>query len=806
MKVILRGLLGALLLLVLSSCAAPSVAPVINSASLVLTNQQHQLTITAYQSDTLGVVIHERSKTPFPSFALAEQAQLASLSVLEQTPDSITVMNGNIRARINLSDWRIDYYSQKQPLTTQLSYQLDERLRQFNFSLSAEEKLAGGGQRVLGMDRRGHRLPLYNRAHYGYGNHSEQMYYSVPAVMSDRRYLLAFDNTAKGYLDIGHSQTKQLEFSAVGGRAGYFITSAPSYPKLISAFTQVVGRQPLPPRWALGNFASRFGYRSQAQVMETVALYNQHQIPLDSIILDLYWFGADIKGHMGNLAWDKQNFPQPQAMIEQLQQQNIKTILITEPFILSSSQRWQEASEAGICTRDASGAVERFNFYFGNTCLIDIFNQASIDWFSAIYDDLTAQGIAGQWGDLGEPEVHPDATQHWLSEFNRRARGDEIHNAFGHQWAKVVYQQQRRFAANKRPLIMMRSGFLGTQRYGIIPWTGDVARNWEGLSAQVELSLQMSLMGLAYTHSDLGGFAGAKTFDSELYLRWLQYGVFQPVFRPHAQDHIAPEPVYHDAAVIARARDAINLRYQMTPYNYSLAIENSLTGMPLMRPVFFAEENRFNDRNSYFWGDAFWVVPLTAPKLTDVELNFPPGVWFDFYNDKRFQAGAPVNYPTRAEGIPVFVKAGSFVPMVSTFSRMTDYSTANMDIHYFADSTVTESTYLWFNDDGESANSLADKNYQALQFSFLAAAEKWQIKLTDNSPRAYPSDLKQLNFILHGVTQRPSAVAYPAGALAFQYDATNQQLKFTLPISIDSSLITIHFRSSTAVTPTSEAP
>ena len=155
------------------------------------------------------------------------------------------------------------------------------------------------------MDRRGHRLPLYNRAHYGYETESIQMNYSLPAVMSNKQYMLLFDNSAKGWVDLAKSEQNVLQFEAVAGRNAYIVIAGDSYPKLIANFTDISGTQPMLPRWAFGNFASRFGYRTQQEVMDTVAKFKALNIPLDSIIIDLYWFGKDIQGHMGNLVWDK---------------------------------------------------------------------------------------------------------------------------------------------------------------------------------------------------------------------------------------------------------------------------------------------------------------------------------------------------------------------------------------------------------------------------------------------------------------------------------------------------------------------
>ena len=195
------------------------------------------------------------------------------------------------------------------------------------------------------------------------------------------------------------------------------------------------------------------------------------------------------------LDWDRKAWPNPEDMIADFRKQGVKTIVVTEPFILSTSSRWQDAIDNAALARNEHGDPKRFDFFFGNSGLVDVFDEAAQDWFWEPYADLFVQGVAGTWGDLGEPEVHPGDSLHWLSDADIEATGDEIHNAYGHAWTKMVYERQVAAYPEVRPMIMMRSGFVGTQRYGIIPWTGDVERSWGGFKPQVELSLSMGLFG-----------------------------------------------------------------------------------------------------------------------------------------------------------------------------------------------------------------------------------------------------------------------------------------------------------------------
>ena len=149
---------------------------------------------------------------------------------------------------------------------------------------------------------------------------------------------------------------------------------------------------------------------------------------------------------------------------------------ITEPFVLSTSSRWDEAVKAKALAKDLAGKPKTFDFYFGNTGLVDVFSKEGTAWFEGIYNELADYGVAGWWGDLGEPEVHPADAIHSIG------TADEIHNVYGHRWAELVYQNRLEQQPAQRPMIMMRSGFAGSQRFGMIPWTGDVSRSWDGLN------------------------------------------------------------------------------------------------------------------------------------------------------------------------------------------------------------------------------------------------------------------------------------------------------------------------------------
>ncbi|MFY8206171.1 MAG: TIM-barrel domain-containing protein, partial [Arenimonas sp.] len=713
-------------------------------------------------------------------------------TVLKERTGSLDFGTTELKVRIDKAPLRIRFEKDGKTLLAENGgLQVTGSSRGFNFALQPQEKLMGTGQRVLGMDRRGHKLPLYNKASYGYTTKAEQMYYSLPAVVSSNKYLLLFDNTASGEVDLGKTDANTLSFSAVDGRTAYVVVAGDTYPEILENYTAVTGRQPLPPRWALGNFASRFGYRNDAEVRATAAKFKQTGFPVDALILDLYWFGPDIKGHMGNLAWDKKAFPDPEGLIADLKKDGINTILITEPFILTSSKRWNEAVAAGAIAPGPDGKPKTFDFYFGNTGLVDVFNPKAQNWFWGIYRGLKKQGVAGWWGDLGEPEVHPGDTRHLIGS------GDAVHNAYGHQWAKMVYENALKDTPDERPFNMMRSGFAGSQRYGMMPWTGDVSREWNGLKPQVELALQMGLLGLAYTHSDLGGFAGGEKFDAEMYIRWLQYGVFQPVYRPHAQDHIPSEPVFHDAAVQDVLRPYVNLRYRLLPYNYTLAYQNSMTGMPLMRPLFFSDESKpalIDNAQTYFWGDAFLVTPVTEPGMSAVPVDVPEGVWFDYWNGTRIIGGKRVDVPVSLKTIPVLVKAGAFIPMAADdMSNTTQYDSAKLQLHYYADASVKSATGVMYDDDGKDPQALASGRFERLDFSAKQRGKSLSIALQRQGDFAGKPKTRAIELVVHNWPAPAKRIQADGKAVAdSRYDQAARSLHIPLRWTAERLELSLH--------------
>lgn len=716
---------------------------------------------------------------PVGESSIAPQAQVSGLTPipaqLKKKSDGYVYATDGIAAHLSIDPLRVIYTRNGQKLISEEMGFFDAGdARGFRFALSDGERLTGGGSRVLPIDRRGYRLPLYNKPSYGYETHAEQMYYSMPMLLSDRKYALFFDNGAVGTLDVGATEAEILQFEAVGGRMSYTVVAADSWPQLPQALTAVTGRQPMLPRWALGNIASRMGYHSQAEVTDVVRRYRADDIPLDAVVLDLFWFGATVKNTLGNLDWHRDSFPDPVQMMADFKADGVNTILITEPFVVQGTKYADEVVSQGLVGKKADGSPYWYDFFFGHTTLLDLFNPATQRWFWNIYKQHTATGVAGWWGDLGEPEVHPDDMHHANGRMGR-----EVHNHYGHTWAKTVFEGFERDFPERRPVILMRAGAVGSQRYGLVPWSGDVNRSWGGLQPQVGLSLTMGMQGLAYMHSDLGGFAGDYR-DAELYLRWLQYGVFQPIYRTHAQEEVPAEPVFWDDTTKRIAREYIRLRYALMPYLYTLTHQNATTGLPLMRPLYFLEDDPalFDYTEAYLWGDAFLVAPVLTPGATSQTLHLPKGHhWFNFWTDEVAAGGQDLTQPVTLKRIPLWVRAGAWVPVVRPFEHMDAYHTDTLTVHYYHHNGVPRSEGYFYDDDGHTKGASSREGaHDELHFNSTFDQQALRIRI-----QAEQRQSRRLTLVIHGLSANAASVTVNGANAEATYTDGQLTCSFDLP-------------------------
>lgn len=614
------------------------------------------------------------------------------------------------------------------------------------FDIEKEKFVTGGGMRAIPLNVMGRRLELRNQPRYGYGFGEENLNYSIPFFITGSGYAIFFDNTSKGWADIGHTRKGLLELKGRGGRIAFWVIPGENIGEITRRFTTLTGRQPLPPLWAFGHLQSRMAYRSQAQVDSITEATLKAGFPLDAMIIDLFWFGNSLFNTMGNLDWYKPNWPHPGKMIKSLREKGVNTVLITEPYIVQGSHNWTEADSLGILGKTIAGKTHVLqHFYFGHGAVIDVTQSQAREWMWKKYDTLLKQGVAGWWIDLAEPEHHPDGI------YYAGGKSELIHNAFGHLWDKMLYDNYKKYYPGLRLFNLNRSGFAGSQRYGVLPWTGDVSRSWSGLKAQIPILLNMGMCGVAYVHSDAGGFAQG-VLDEELYIRWLQFACFSPILRPHGSG-IPSEPIFFSRPTQDIVRRFMKLRYQLLPYNYSLAYENTTTGLPLARPLFATATAPRNDAEqwSYLWGASLLVSPVVNKGERWHTVWLPEGSWYYFFNDRKYKGDRVHHLKNELEELPVFVKAGSFIPMVPPLQNTTQYSTDTLIIHYYPAGKTHETSFTIYVDDGADAGALENKSYEFIHLHASESEANLVVKFESENIGFKARPLKrQIRLVVHG--------------------------------------------------------
>ncbi|MBN2639349.1 MAG: glycoside hydrolase family 31 protein [Bacteroidales bacterium] len=608
------------------------------------------------------------------------------------------------------------------------------------FEMQKGEHFYGLGERAV-KNLIGERYELVNHAHYAYEMGAYDLNFTIPIVMSSKKYLLFFDNHEKGYADVGKTDKNILEFGAVGGVMRYVFIAGNSFPDIAHDYGKLTGTQPLPPRWALGNLQSRMAYRTQWEVDSIVTAMQKANFPMDGIILDFYWFGDSIKGYLGKLDWYKPHWPTPKEMIAKFRKKGVKTILITEPYIIDSLKNFQIANKLKLFATDSVGKTFiNTHFYFGPAGLLDMFKPATQNWFWGKYNDQIKIGVVGWWGDLGEPEtVSPD--QYFVS-----GRANQVRNIYAFYWEKMLFDKYRKHYPNTRVFDLNRAGYAGSQRFSIFPWSGDVSRSWGGLQAQLPVMQNMSVCGIPFIHADAGGFAlGVK--DNELYTRWLQFACFTPILRPHGSG-IPSEPIFFDDTTQRIVRDFMNLRYELLPYIYTTAWEAHSKGMPIVRPLFYAfpeDSTAYHTVDEYMFGDDFLVAPVLEPGIKTMKVYLPKGLWYGWFNHKKYEGGKWINVPVVLDNIPIFVRAGAFIPMVKAVHSTDYYSSKELTVLYFPSAKASEG--MMYEDDGKTFGAYEKGEYEMLRF-WTKDGQKFKFSV-NGSYRGAPKERK-VHFVVVG--------------------------------------------------------
>jgi len=579
-------------------------------------------------------------------------------------------------------------------------------------------------------------------------------------LLSSRRYGLLIDNPAKACWDLGVGDPERFSYVAEGGLLNLVVFAGDSLSHLVEIYTSLTGRFPMPPRWALGYLQSRFGYRDEGELMEVARRLRERDIPCDGLILDLHWFDQ-----MGDLAFDRTRWPGPEEMIRRLKEDGFHLVLIEEPYLTEHSRLYPEAKAQGLLCRRPDGAPYLMDNWPGRMALVDFSNPAAQRWWTDEHIPLIQMGVDGHWLDLVEPMDQPIDMWH--------AGGPAIitHNRFVDQMVYSVADAWLKAKPDRRPFIMTRAGFAGLQRSGLFLWSGDVESSWEALATQVALGQNAGLAGFAGWNSDIGGFGRQKirpedlSFieehqghldvreDAELYLRWLQFGVFCPLLRVHSDEYRRREPWVFGPEVEAIARQFIQLRYRMLPYIYSCYYEAYRSGLPIMRPMVLQYEDdplapTLTDQ--YLFGPNLLIAPVLAPGAHSRRVYLPAGKWYDGWTEQPYQGPQWVEVDAPLDRIPMFIRAGAVIPFGPHQSWAGQHELDPLTIHIYAGA---DGYYELYEDDGISTDYRRGE-YCVTPIHSDAAEGEWSITVEGCKGRhSDGGHNRTLLFWLHGISE-----------------------------------------------------
>ena len=722
---------------------------------IVLQAEKGNIFIQPYRSNIIRITgfnntIHENTDAIFC------QPEVEEFEIKE-TPNGINLTTDSLMLVIDFHPFKIEFQNQQKDYLTSIDHFQDHQdTCGFQLKLRPREMIFGLGERAVSINRRGNVYKLNNEGHWGYGWGELNLNYSVPHFISSNNYSIFLDNGGIGKADVGKTVDSLMQVEVAAENFNLFFLYNSTQQDLQKNFSKLTGTQSMPPRWAFGNLMSRFGYESQADATNKLDSMLAAGYPVDAIILDLYWFGKGREDWMmGELDWYEPNWPSPQKMIDDFKKKGVQTVLITEPYVLNTSSKYESGKNANAFALDTLGNEKIIHdFFFGQAGLIDVFSVKGKNWFWQYYNKQIANGIAGWWGDLGEPERFHDDIQFSIG------KGIFYKNLFGHYWSKMVFENYSEHFPNQRLFHLNRAGFAGSQRYSSFPWSGDVSRTWGGLKAQLPNLISMNMSGIPYIHSDLGGFCNAPK-NEELYLRWLQFGVFNPIFRPHSEN-VPSEAIYYSDSIQKYVKPSFELRYQLLPYHYTMAWKQQYFNEPMATPLFFKNDvpkTLMNITDEYMWGDAFLVAPVTKPGQKVKTVFLPKGIWFDFFTGERHFGNSNVQKKLTLEHIPVFVKAGSFVPMTKPIQSTAFYKSDTIAVHFYFDISVTESKTVIYEDDGKLNNAYDKNEFELTSIDFKRENEKLFFTLKNEGFEYIGRPATRVvNLLIHGINNSMKSV------------------------------------------------
>lgn len=578
-----------------------------------------------------------------------------------------------------------------------------------------DEMYFGLGERAGDANRQGQSYRMCNVDPMGYSARTtDPLYKHIPFYLTWKKesrlaFGLFYDTLSDCTFDMG----KELDnyhghyryFKADYGDLDYYFIGSGNVADVTRRFTWLTGRPAFTPKWGLGYSGSTMSYTdapdAQLRMAEFIDGCREHDILCDSFHLSSGYTSIGPKRYVFN--WNREKFPDPHAFVRSYLDAGVKLCANIKPCLLRDHPRFAEAEAAGLFIKDGDGTPAQVQFWDETGAYLDFTNPATYAWWKArVTDALLEYGIASTWNDNNEFEIWSDKPL--VDGFGQPRRACEAKPLHTLLMIKASREAQSAHAPDKRPYLISRSGAAGMQRY-VQTWSGDNYTSWETLRYNIRMGLGLALSGVSNTGHDIGGFAGPAP-EPELFLRWVQQGIFLPRFSIHSwnDDKTVNEPWMYPE-ITPYIRELIKFRYKLIPYLYDLLWRYHDRLEPMMRPTFhdFPDDPRcFEENDDLLVGGKLLVAPVVEPGRRDRAVYLPLGAnWIDYWGGDRFAGGQTVVLPAPWDRPPLLVREGSILPLnlaEQHFARPADERGFAV-FPQVADSVIEDA---FFEDDGES--------------------------------------------------------------------------------------------------------
>lgn len=486
--------------------------------------------------------------------------------------------------------------------------------------------------------------------------------------------------------------TDETVFRSPVARSLDYTVFSGSADEIVASYRQLTGETPMLPLWALGYIHCRERYNTQSELLENAREFRKRKLPVDVIVQDWQWWG---KYGWNAMQFDESKYPDPGKMVRELHDMNMHLMLSV----------WSKIDKQSTLGKQ----MESKGFYIPGTDWIDFFNPdaAAFYWQNFSGKLLKPYKIDAWWQDATEPE-NDDLLNRRVN--NGKTPGEFFRNVYPLFVNKTVYEGLRKDDPGRRAMILTRSGFSGIQRYGAVTWSGDVGNDWETLRRQIAGGLGQMATGLPWWTYDAGGFfRPSDQYTSKDYqermLRWIQTGTFLPLMRIHGYMS-QTEPWRYGEQVEHIISEFLDLRYRLLPYIYSQAAFVAYQGGTFMRPLIFdfsQDKEALKQENEYMFGKSLLINPITQGNVRNWRTYLPEHTagWVDFWNGKTYEGGQYVDIPVTIDRIPVFVKAGTILPMGMKKQYALERPNTPLEIYIYPGE---DASFTLYEDEGDNYN------------------------------------------------------------------------------------------------------